>query len=135
MGSSTADDPAALKLEARGRNAILGMPEGLALLPRFDIPLLPFAPMGAASLRAVFGASDHPDGEPCAPLGRVSDVPPLRALIDDLERAGHGVIMTMGKGGVGKTTIAAAIAVELARRGRPGFRWTWCERGSSLMPG
>jgi arsenite-transporting ATPase len=34
-----------------------------------------------------------------------------------LERAGKGVIMTMGKGGVGKTTVAAAIALELSRRG------------------
>jgi arsenite-transporting ATPase len=38
-------------------------------------------------------------------------------LVDDLERTGHGVILTMGKGGVGKTTTAAAIAVDLASRG------------------
>ncbi len=44
-------------------------------------------------------------------------LPPLAELIDQLEPAGHGAILTMGKGGVGKTTIAAAIAVELARRG------------------
>jgi len=37
--------------------------------------------------------------------------------VTDLERAGHGVIMTMGKGGVGKTTVAAAIASALAQRG------------------
>ncbi len=115
--AGNANDPSALKLEARGRDAVLRMPEGLALLPRFDIPLLPFAPMGAELLRAVFEASHDADAGSCAPLGPVSDVPSLRALIDDLERAGHGVIMTMGKGGVGKTTIAAAIAVELAQRG------------------
>ena len=34
-----------------------------------------------------------------------------------IARRGKGVIMTMGKGGVGKTTVAAAIAVELARFG------------------
>ena len=39
------------------------------------------------------------------------------ALIDELEQMGPGVVMTMGKGGVGKTTIAAAIAIELAHRG------------------
>ena len=43
--------------------------------------------------------------------------PAFGLLVDELERAGHGVIMTMGKGGVGKTTVAAAIAVELAHRG------------------
>lgn len=41
----------------------------------------------------------------------------LADLVDDLEKNGHGVIMTMGKGGVGKTTVAAAIAVTLAQRG------------------
>ncbi len=42
---------------------------------------------------------------------------PLSDLIGDLERSGRGVILTMGKGGVGKTTVAAAIALELASRG------------------
>jgi arsenite-transporting ATPase len=44
---------------------------------------------------------------------------PLSALVDELERAGHGLVMVMGKGGVGKTTIAAALAVALAKRGHP----------------
>lgn len=42
---------------------------------------------------------------------------PLEVLIDELDGAGHGVVMTMGKGSVGKTTVAAAIAVALADRG------------------
>lgn len=45
------------------------------------------------------------------------EAPTLRTLVDELEPQGHGLVMTMGKGGVGKTTLAAAIAVELARRG------------------
>ena len=44
-------------------------------------------------------------------------LPPLGALIDEIERPGKGLIMLMGKGGVGKTTIATAIAAELAARG------------------
>ena len=43
----------------------------------------------------------------------------LAELVDELAEAGRGVVMTMGKGGVGKTTIAAAVAVALARRGFP----------------
>jgi arsenite-transporting ATPase len=38
-------------------------------------------------------------------------------LVDEIERAGHGLVMCMGKGGVGKTTIAAAIALALVERG------------------
>jgi arsenite/tail-anchored protein-transporting ATPase len=52
---------------------------------------------------------------PAVPL----DAPPLAALIDEIARGGHGLVMSMGKGGVGKTTVAAAIAVELAHRGLP----------------
>ncbi len=57
---------------------------------------------------------DTADLEVCATLPELES---LAELMDDIARSGHGVIMTMGKGGVGKTTIAAAIATELARRG------------------
>ena len=43
----------------------------------------------------------------------------LAALVDEIETGEHGLVLCMGKGGVGKTTIAAAIAVELAHRGHP----------------
>jgi len=46
--------------------------------------------------------------------------PSLSELMDDIAKDGHGLIMLMGKGGVGKTTIAAAVAVELAHRGVAG---------------
>ena len=49
----------------------------------------------------------------------VAGMESLRSLVDEIAERGSGVVMTMGKGGVGKTTIAAAIAVELARRGLP----------------
>ncbi|XXY46156.1 ArsA-related P-loop ATPase [Sorangium sp. So ce269] len=44
-------------------------------------------------------------------------LPPLRSLIDEIAAPGRGLVMVMGKGGVGKTTIAASIAAELASRG------------------
>lgn len=54
--------------------------------------------------------------------GRVDALPDMGApslvqLVDEIEADGHGLVMVMGKGGVGKTTVAAAIAAELARRG------------------
>ena len=110
-------DIAAVALEERGNNAIAGMPESLASLTRLEIPLLPFAPMGLKNLRAVFGGTPAAESKDVAVLKWASDLVPLRTLVDELERGGHGVIMTMGKGGVGKTTVAAAIAVELAHRG------------------
>ena len=116
-------DAAACALEDRGRQALAAMPAALASLPRAQVPLLPYAPMGVESLRHVFSG-----GPPFSPSEAGSQaIPPdlpLSALIDELETKGRGVVMTMGKGGVGKTTIASAIAVELARRGHPVYLTT-----------
>jgi arsenite/tail-anchored protein-transporting ATPase len=116
--ASDAADPAALALEDRGRKAVESMPEQLAALPRVEIPLLPFAPMGVANFGRVFGSRSPLTASVDPMQGEVTKLPgPLVSLIDEIEEMGRGVVMTMGKGGVGKTTIAAAIAVELAHRG------------------
>ena len=113
-------DAAACALEARGQEALAEMPAELAKLPRIEVPLLPYAPMGVENLRSVFGGMSpirkavHKDLSDVIHSGL-----PLSALIDELEKMGHGVVMTMGKGGVGKTTVASAIAIELAHRGHP----------------
>jgi len=112
-------DSAACALEARGKEALSDMPRNLVNLPRTDVPLLPYAPMGVENLRCVFSGSSPAAGQP-RPLHGADGVDSslgLDGLIDQIESMGHGVVMTMGKGGVGKTTVAAAIAVELARRG------------------
>jgi hypothetical protein len=119
-------DRAACALEARGREALAAMPAGLATLPRNEVPLLPYAPMGVENLQSVFDGT-HPQQQPHVQLQALLSSSSLSALIDDLERSGRGVVMTMGKGGVGKTTIASAIAMELqgdlARAGIAPFAW------------
>jgi arsenite/tail-anchored protein-transporting ATPase len=115
-------DLAAVALEERGQRAIERMPVGLASLRRMVFPLLAQPPMGVAGLRAIYIDEPQSDAQPIddTPLAGhavTKSAPPLALLIDDIERAGRGVVMTMGKGGVGKTTVAAAIAVELASRG------------------
>ncbi|MCX6930627.1 MAG: arsenical pump-driving ATPase [Verrucomicrobia bacterium] len=109
-------DTAALALEARGRQALEGMPESLVKLPRIEVALLPFAPMGVSKLQAVFNGGNTTEATPSA-HGTDGGGPPLSEIVDDIEKSGRGVVMTMGKGGVGKTTVAAAIAIELAHRG------------------
>ncbi|ODS56032.1 MAG: arsenical pump-driving ATPase [Acidobacteria bacterium SCN 69-37] len=112
------DDPVARALEACGVEALAALPESLGVLQRTNVPLLPWAPLGVVGLRGVFARTpDRPTLEP-ATSRRAMELPaPLSALVDDIERDGHGVVMTMGKGGVGKTTTAAAIAIDLASRG------------------
>jgi arsenite/tail-anchored protein-transporting ATPase len=109
------DDPIALALTRRGREALAAMPALLRDLPRTTLPLRPAALIGIDALRR-FDAPVEADGgtsDGGAPL----QLPSLGALIDELAANPRGVVLTMGKGGVGKTTVAAAIAVELARRG------------------
>jgi arsenite-transporting ATPase len=116
--ASEPSDVVAAALEARGRLALSQMPAPLATLPRLDVPMLDFAPIGSEALRRVFGpreATPSPRGWSAA--GAADGVPALATLIDAIATAPGGVVLTMGKGGVGKTTMAAAIALELARRG------------------
>jgi len=115
--TSRKDDPVAVAFEQRGHEALAAMPAGIAGLPRQEIPLSPRDLLGADALRTMFGGTSQPVEAGARTTVRRGLPPPLVRLVDELEQAGKGVIMTMGKGGVGKTTVAAAIALELSRRG------------------
>ena len=116
FSAGSSRDPIAVALAQRSADAVQGMPAALAALPRTSVPFLPRGTVGLAALRAVFTPALAES--PSVPSTVTTALPPgLPALIDELAAAGQGVIMTMGKGGVGKTTIAAAIAVALVSRG------------------
>jgi len=109
-------DAVADAMTERGRDALANMPAGLAELPRTETPLLPGGTVGLESLRAMGGAGTPPPPPP--EVGTDLSLPGgLGRLVNEMAEAGHGVIMTMGKGGVGKTSVAAAIAIALARGG------------------
>ncbi|MGC8472756.1 MAG: ArsA-related P-loop ATPase, partial [Acidimicrobiales bacterium] len=111
-------DPLARALEDRQGAALAGIAPGLDELPRTTVPLLGFAPLGVGALGRVFESTGKVlDTPPSALPASLTGAGSLAELVDELAAPGHGLIMTMGKGGVGKTTIASAIAVELARRG------------------
>ncbi|ORM37246.1 arsenical pump-driving ATPase [Williamsia sp. 1135] len=110
------DDPLAQAIFDREQRAIAHLPRELQALPVDYIELKPTNIVGLGALTDLLRpASSDQQLEP-APAADV-DAAPLSALIDELEPQGHGLIMCMGKGGVGKTTVAAAIAVALASRG------------------
>ena len=116
--AEAAQDPLAAAICQREQAALAAMPGELSKLPRDDIALLPFNLVGVAALRQLLTGAASPlvadDSEPVK-----FDTLGLSALVDGIAADGHGLVMLMGKGGVGKTTLAAAIAVELARRGFP----------------
>jgi arsenite-transporting ATPase len=117
--ATTPHDDLAIALARRGATALAEMPAGLRDLPRLSLPLLPFGLVGVQALRRLFSgdttalAADTPPPS----VSPAPALPSLDALLPELEAAGHGVILTMGKGGVGKTTLAVRVARALVQRG------------------
>jgi arsenite-transporting ATPase len=111
-------DQLAAALMLREQVALNGLPAGLAGLPLDLIGLKAFNMVGLEALSQLLDGEAQPparEGPTLVPL----KAPGLASLVDEIAAGGHGLIMLMGKGGVGKTTLAAAIAVDLARRGLP----------------
>ncbi len=110
------DDRLAQSILAREEKALLAMPENLAALPRSQLYLKPFNLVGLDALRALFTDNKEMPDTPTTTLNTLA-LPKLAELVDELSHSGKGLVMTMGKGGVGKTTVAASVAVSLAKRG------------------
>ncbi|MFI5180186.1 MAG: arsenical pump-driving ATPase [Thermoanaerobaculia bacterium] len=116
---SAPDDPIAAALARRSREVLDAIPRTLASLPREEVPLFGIDLVGLPALRALAGGvppSGLDDASAVEALPRLPDTE-LSLLVDEIAAPGHGLVMIMGKGGVGKTTVAAAIAVALVRRG------------------
>lgn len=109
-------DPLALAVRDREQAAIAGLPARLADVPVDIVDLQPENMVGLAALRSLLDGRPPMVGD--AHEDGLSELPPpLDALIDELAADGHGLIMCMGKGGVGKTTVATTIATRLAEQG------------------
>lgn len=110
-------DTVASAWEKRATEALADLPASLAGLPRDKIPLQRRNVVSIETLRIFAGGDDRPEDNELAPDFETVPLPPLSGLVDEIAASGHGLVLIMGKGGVGKTTVAAAVAVELAARG------------------
>lgn len=113
-----ANDPLAAAIITREAAALAAIPATLQTLPTDRIALKSFNLVGLEALRQLLvdtGTSNISTGKTAPAIA----APSLTVLVDDIAADGHGLVMLMGKGGVGKTTLAAAVAVELAQRGLP----------------
>ncbi|HLZ97406.1 MAG TPA: arsenical pump-driving ATPase [Steroidobacteraceae bacterium] len=117
--ASDRDDPVARSIEDLGQTVLAGLPESLAALPRDEVPLRAFDMVGLPALRALLNAGAAAPLHAAKHINRATGGPAgIDRLADELASAGRGLIMVMGKGGVGKTTVAAALAVGLVQRGK-----------------
>lgn len=117
LPEAAGDEDLARALRAREAAAIAGMTGGVAGLPRDVLDLKPGNMVGIPALKSLFAATSDADIPADAALVPELEDAPLAALVNEVEVQGHGLVMCMGKGGVGKNTVAAAVAVALAKRG------------------
>ena len=117
-------DPFAMKMKAMADETLEKMPERLKAMKQVIFPLRPYNLLGIEKLRKVFKPLDKEEIK--SNSGSIltedheSEFPGLEEMVEDIiDHKDHGLVMTMGKGGVGKTTIAAAIAIRLAQKGFP----------------
>ncbi len=116
--ASDRTDAVACSIEVLGQQALDEMPVALRALPQDRVPLRAFDTVGLPALRALLSAGVELTAAPAGAIDAVDPIGGLDILADELAAAGHGLIMVMGKGGVGKTTVAAALALGLIQRGK-----------------
>jgi len=109
------DDELSTSIYNKQKLALDALPNGLKEIKSFEIPLRPYNVTGIENIRAFF---DSDTLNPSTDILKVENIPSLKNVIDDLYNSNKKVIFTMGKGGVGKTTIAATVAMELAKKGK-----------------
>jgi arsenite-transporting ATPase len=121
LEAQDASDPVANKIVKLASRVISDLPADLLKLERSTFPLLPYNVLGLEKLRSLLDPAKR-----LAILEQVQasetvidhHLPSIEQLVNDIVAGeNHGLIMTMGKGGVGKTISAAAIATLLARKG------------------
>ena len=108
-------DPIALGFAQVVADGLASMPKELKLIPCSTVPMLGGNVVGIDALRLLLQPASLPINhvEMCVPSSGVS----FCTFIEEISASHHGVIMTMGKGGVGKTTVAIRIATALAANG------------------
>ncbi|EPB8487744.1 arsenite efflux transporter ATPase subunit ArsA [Escherichia coli] len=115
--TEAANDTLAAAIWDREQEALVNLPSDLSGLPTDTLFLQPLNMVGVAALSGLLSSQPEAASSSEEYIQQRPEIPSLSALVDDIARNEHGLIMLMGKGGVGKTTMAAAIAVRLAEMG------------------
>jgi arsenite-transporting ATPase len=118
---ASSSDALAQSLGKKSRQCFEQLPPTLCKLPLYFVPLKSFNTVGLNALRQLLDAHARPKQEEAVVVtghfGNSANFD-LKDLAVELANQGHGLVMVMGKGGVGKTTVATAIAVAVAKLGK-----------------
>lgn len=115
MKNYVKEDETSTAFYQRQQQALTSMPDELKNIPTYEIQLAPFNIAGIENMRRLFDETFPTDQNKESFID--IETPHLQKLIDDIQESKQRIIFTMGKGGVGKTTVAAAIAIGLSERG------------------
>lgn len=109
------NDEVSTAFYTRQQEALNTIPETLMDVTTYKLPLVPYNLTGVQNIKKLFSNefNEIEQGHEVIP----SHLLGLKDVIADFARKQKGVIFTMGKGGVGKTTVASAIAVGLVEKG------------------
>ncbi|WP_422124554.1 arsenical pump-driving ATPase [Planococcus sp. X10-3] len=112
-----ADDEVSTAFYNRQRAALSKTPQGLKQIMAYSLPFVSYSLTGIQNLRYLFSSYAITTSDTSDTTDLVADLPGLNGVIADFSEKNTRVIFTMGKGGVGKTSIASAIAVGLSEKG------------------
>lgn len=109
------DDTISKNLYDKQQKALSDIPKPLMEIQTYTIPLRAYNITGMENVRSLLTKDSY---EISNEVMKADTTPQLKNVIDDLYHSDKKVIFTMGKGGVGKTTLAAAIALGLSEKGK-----------------
>ncbi|WML50804.1 arsenical pump-driving ATPase [Neobacillus sp. PS3-12] len=116
MQSYLPEDKISSSFYQRQRNALKQIPDDLKQVGTYSLPFVSYSLTGVKNLRYLFKQYTMPATQSYVETQTIS-LPGLNEMIEDFSANNTRVIFTMGKGGVGKTTMASAIAVGLVEKG------------------
>lgn len=108
------DDCVSESLYCKQQEALADIPPGIRKIPAYYVPLRAYNITGMENVRNLLNKDSFAVSVEAL---KTTTIPKLRDVIEDMYESGKKVIFTMGKGGVGKTSIAAAIALGLSAKG------------------
>lgn len=112
-----AEDKVSSAFYNRQRAALNKTPQALKQIMAYSLPFVSYSLTGIGNLRYLFSSSAISASVAEETVMKMEELPGLNQLINDFSEKNTRVIFTMGKGGVGKTSIASAIAVGLSEKG------------------